>query len=227
MLNLYKIGTIRPYWYYFSMDGVFMHKLIKSIWSIVLILALFCLGGLLADKNSIQNGLIRLHVVAASDSDEDQSIKLSVRDSVISYLNNQQNCNTWDVNEAKEYISGHLEQIENVANSTLQLLGSQDKATVSLQKEPFDTREYETFTLPAGVYDSLRIRIGDGNGKNWWCVIFPSLCAPVTSSGFKDIAASSGFETGLVDTLAGEEGYEIRFFFLDCLGKLENFFHIA
>ena len=83
---------------------------------------------------------------------------------------------------------------------------------------------YETFRLPAGVYESLRIVIGTGEGHNWWCVVFPSLCIPATSSGFADIAVGAGFDSSLTAALEGQAGYEIRFYLLDQLGRLENIF---
>ena len=92
---------------------------------------------------------------------------------------------------------------------------------MTLQKEVFDTRVYDTFTLPAGVYEALRITIGSGEGKNWWCVVFPTLCVPATSEGFEDVAAGAGFPESLTKSLEGE--YEIRFYLLDLLGKLEGY----
>jgi len=85
-------------------------------------------------------------------------------------------------------------------------------------------RNYDTFRLPAGVYESLRIVIGEGEGKNWWCVVFPELCLPATAEGFESVAVGSGFSEALSGALTGETQYEIRFFLLDCFGRLENFF---
>ena len=102
--------------------------------------------------------------------------------------------------------------------------GCGDLATVSLAVEEFATRVYDTFTLPAGVYEALRITIGEGEGKNWWCVVFPTLCVPATSQGFEDVAAGAGFPDTLTAALEGEEGYEIRFYLLDLLGKVEGYF---
>ena len=101
--------------------------------------------------------------------------------------------------------------------------GFPDTATVSLCLEEFATRVYDTFTLPAGLYESLRIVIGEGEGQNWWCVMFPSFCLPATSEGFEEVACGAGFSDTLTQTLEGE--YEIRFFFLDALGAVENFLH--
>ena len=104
-------------------------------------------------------------------------------------------------------------------------MGSGETAKITFLKEEFDTREYDTFSLPAGVYESLRITIGEGAGKNWWCVVFPSLCVPATTEGFADTAAGSGFDNSLTGALGNNGGYKVRFFLLDCLGRIENFFH--
>ncbi len=199
-----------------------MVKVAKYIWTIAVVMLLFCLGGLIADKETIQENVIRLHVVASTDSAEDQSNKLVVRDSVLSYLKGNIDRNA-DATAAKEYLLMELDNIEAVANKTLQDLGLEQTATVTLRKEEFPARCYETFSLPSGIYDSLRVTIGDGKGQNWWCVVFPSLCLPNSTSGFKSAAVYSGFDQGLTNTMAEEDGYKIRFFFLDCLGKIENF----
>ena len=103
--------------------------------------------------------------------------------------------------------------------------GVKDRANVTLTAEEFPTRIYDTFTLPAGIYDSLRITIGSGEGHNWWCVVFPSLCVPAATEGVADTAASAGFSDGLSGAITGQSGYDVRLFLLDCLGKLENLFH--
>ena len=96
---------------------------------------------------------------------------------------------------------------------------------VTFCKENFGTRLYDTFRLPAGIYEALRITIGEGEGQNWWCVAFPTLCVPATSEGFEGVAAGAGFPDRLNEALKDQESYSIRFFLLDCMGRVENFFH--
>lgn len=201
-----------------------MRKLAKIMGTCMLLAALAWFGTVLADRQSLNENVIRLHVVAASDSEEDQQIKLQVRDALIETLQPGMD-GLADAEAAKEYLMSRLEDLEETANRILTEAGSEDQATVTLAKEAFSTRDYDTFSLPAGVYESLRVTIGQGEGKNWWCVVFPSLCLPATSEGFEDAAAGAGFQDGLTNTLQQEDGYEIRFFFLDCLGWLENLFH--
>ena len=206
------------------MDGVFMLKFVKLLWSAVLVVVLFGIGILAGDKYTLRNDLIRLHVVAASDSMEDQSIKLQVRDDILSYLQNHMP-QVKNAREAKAYLSENLTQLQTVAEATLARLGSLDRAQVTLTREEFPLRHYDTFSLPAGIYNSLRIRIGEGKGQNWWCVVFPSLCLGATSQVFCKDAVQAGMDPGLAGSLSDTGQVQIRFFLLDCLGKLENFFH--
>ena len=181
-----------------------------------------CVWGwtILADREKLNEELIRLHVVAASDSEEDQSVKLKVRDAVVESLRDAM-ADVKDIGEARTYIQENLPKIQQTANDCLHALGYEGSAVASFREEIFDTRHYDTFSLPAGVYEALRITIGEGQGQNWWCVVFPTLCIPATSEGFEDIAAGAGFPDTLTAALEGKDGYEIRFFLLDWLGKWE------
>lgn len=201
-----------------------MRKVLKRIGFVALLAALVWTGALLADRQRLSRDLVRLHVVAASDSADAQEQKLMVRDAVLESLR-QGLADLTDVEQAKEYIRQHLPELERIANEVLSSAGSGDRAAVSLTEEAFPTREYDTFSLPAGIYESLRIVIGEGEGHNWWCVVFPELCLPATVEGFEDAAEAGGFPDSLTGALSGEDGYQIRFFFLDLLGKVENFFH--
>ena len=165
--------------------------------------------------------MIRMHVVANSNSADDQRLKLLVRDAVIAMLQPQiEQIN--DVSQVREYLYTHLEQLESAANEILNEAGSTQRATVTLKRETFPVREYETFTLPSGVYESLRITIGEGEGRNWWCVVFPSFCIGAASADLRDTAAGAGFSDTLTDAV--ENRYTISFLFLDLVGAFENLF---
>lgn len=200
-----------------------MKKLLKRVVICLLIAVFFWCGNLLSHKRQLRENLIRLHVVANSDSEADQAIKLQVRDAVVESLK-QDLQSLQNLEEAKAYLQRNLPKIESLANETLKRAGVHGEAVVTLCREAFDKRIYDTFTLPAGVYESLRIIIGQGEGHNWWCVVFPSLCLPATTEGFEDMAAGAGFSEELRHTLTGEEGYQVRFFLLDAMGQLENMF---
>lgn len=192
---------------------------------IAVALCAFLFGwSILRDRRVLDTQLVRLHVVADSDSEADQAVKLKVRDAVIAALREPLEKMS-SVAEAKAYLETRLSDLEGLANQVLDAEGFTERAAVTLQKEEFPTRYYDTFALPAGVYESLRITIGSGEGKNWWCVVFPGLCVPAAAEGAKEVAASSGFSDSLSNTLTHEKGYEVRFFFLDWLGRVQNFFH--
>jgi len=198
-----------------------MKKLLKRVLICGLLASMLWSVSLLADRNKLSNGLIRLHIVANSDSDVDQAIKISVRDAVLNSIQSDIRKIT-DIHQAKIYLHENLPKLQSVVDQTLDSLGFEGDCRITLCKESFDVRHYDTFSLPAGVYDSLRIVIGEGLGHNWWCVSFPALCIPATTSGFTDTAVSAGFSQPLAQTLSDKENYEIRFFFLNQLGKLEN-----
>ncbi|MCD7755429.1 MAG: stage II sporulation protein R [Firmicutes bacterium] len=200
-----------------------MKKIVKLGLLLLLLYTAFQAGTVLSDRQYLDENLIRLHVVANSDSDADQALKLQVRDAIVESLQAAM-AQMPDADTAKAYIQENLAQLQALANRTLQDAGSGDTAVVTLEKEAFSTRQYDTFTLPAGVYEALRVTIGEGEGENWWCVVFPTLCVSATSEGFADTAAGAGFSDSVTGSLSGEDGYEIRFFLLDCLGWLENLF---
>ncbi len=200
-----------------------MRKMGKFLAITLVISGLFLLGGLLADNQMLQEKLIRLHVVANSNSAQDQSDKLAVKDAVISYLQ-ENTAHIQTIADAKEFLEKNLGKIEQVVNQTLEKINVQYIGKVSLEKEKFSARVYETFSLPSGVYNALRIELGRGEGKNWWCVAFPALCMPTTTEDFHATAVEAGLQENLVETISDEQ-YEIRFFLLDCLGKIENFFY--
>ncbi len=198
-----------------------MGKKLKCIEIVLFIVAFVWLGGLLADKQALREDILRLHVVAASDSEEDQAVKLQVRDAILGSLQEGLSDLT-DVEKAKEYVLEMLPKLEEAANQVLSEAGFDEKATVTLTQEEFPVREYDSFTLPSGVYNALRVVIGEGEGHNWWCVVFPQLCISATAEEFAEV---SNFSDTMNDTLTGQ--YEIRFWLLDKLGQIENFFHSA
>lgn len=198
-----------------------MKKYMKRIGICLIVAVLFWTGGLIADKQTLRRELVRLHVVAASDSPEDQQLKLRVKDAIVESLQDDL-AKLEDAEEAKTYLQENLPKIEALANRVLEEAGCTDTAQASLAVEAFATRVYETFMLPSGMYEALRIIIGEGEGQNWWCVAFPSLCFAATAEGFEEAASCGGFTDELIDTLEGKDGYEIRFYLLDLLGRIEN-----
>jgi len=197
-----------------------MFRAVRRLVFLASLAAMLFACGLVAQKAVLRSSVIRLHVVGASDSQEDQAVKLQVKD-VITQLLADELDPQWTVEEAKNYIAGNLDVLEAAANRVLEKAGVSDRAEVSFDWEAFPKRIYDTFALPSGMYQSLRVKIGQADGRNWWCVVFPSLCMPATQQGFFDTAVGAGFSQEMADTLSGNN--EIRFYLLDCLGKGEIF----
>ena len=200
-----------------------MKRFVKYLW-IPLVLAFFlsCVSAI-GQKQKLKESVIRFHVVAHSNETQDQQLKLLVRDAILEQLQPAISALP-DMASAKTYLQENLHQIQEIADNALIAAGSDQRSLVTLEQEAFDMRQYDTFALPSGVYESLRVSIGQAQGKNWWCVVFPSLCMPAVGENFSDAAAGAGFDDGLTNTLQQKKGYEIRFFLLDWLGWLENLF---
>lgn len=133
-----------------------------------------------AECREINGKLLRLHVIANSDSDADQRIKLAVRDEILA------RCATLlfdgkSKEDAKADLSARLPEIEQTANELLAKEGFAYTARASIEKRSFNTRVYNDVTLPAGQYDALCVQLGGAKGKNWWCVVFPPMCLPAAS----------------------------------------------
>lgn len=172
--------------------------------------------GLERQQQRISDSMIRLHVVANSDNPGDQAIKLKVRDAVLSDAQDLLQ-HTTSRDEAINVLASGLPQLTETANETLRQLGASDRATVTLKRELFGTRYYDTFTLPGGYYEALRVTIGEGDGKNWWCVVYPQLCLSAATEQ-DAVPAMGSLSSDDADLL--EDG-ELRFRFR-CLELLEN-----
>ena len=194
-----------------------MKRHMKRIGWVALTVACIWLWGIVTDSGDLRENLLRLHVVGASNSQEDQAVKLQVRDAVLGSLEEGLR-NMTDPQEAWDYVSRMLPQVEAAANRALAAAGFSETVQVSLTEEAFPTREYDTFSLPAGVYKALRVVIGEGEGKNWWCVVFPQLCG--AEGEFVETASTAGLDPELARSLEGE--YELRFWVLEKLGELKN-----
>lgn len=200
-----------------------MWKLLKAMVTILVICGLFYVLSVHKDRQALNEQIIRLHVVADTDDPVDQEVKLQVKDEVLKLVETIKS-NASSKAEALERLREKLPELQKAANDVLQRLKMQYQATVTLDEEPFPTRVYDTFSLPAGVYDSLRVTIGNGEGQNWWCVVFPDLCLPAASSEVENTAIEAGFSDTLSKTLTRQEGYTIRFWLLDFFGRIQNYF---
>jgi stage II sporulation protein R len=125
--------------------------------------------------NSISKKLVRFHVIANSDSDEDQTIKLKIRDAILQDMGKE--LEQFQTKEAStEFLKDRLAEIENTANAILEKAGKFYRSKAYLKEFEFPIKSYGEITLPQGKYTALRVVLGNGEGKNWWCVMFPPLC---------------------------------------------------
>lgn len=158
----------------------------------------------LADK------VVRLHILANSDSEEDQALKLQVRDTVLERAEEILE-RAHDRSAAEEDLREALPELREIALETVAAQGYDYDVTAELADTAFPTREYDGFTLPAGEYLALRLVIGAGEGHNWWCVVFPPLCAQTTTD-VAQTAMAAGLDGGDVSLLTEEsQGYVLKF----------------
>lgn len=185
-------------------------------WELALLAALCmaCLSGLWASRThtEIADQMIRLHVLAASDSETEQAVKLEVRDAVLEDLRPKLAACTGK-EDAAAVLEAALPAVEAAA---LSAAGDRD-VTVSLSEEYYPTRDYDGFSLPAGRYTSLRVVLGEGAGHNWWCVVYPPLCVTAAE------ASQEAIETLNADTaqiITESNGYVVKFKLLELWGEL-------
>lgn len=168
--------------------------------------------------NNIRSEVVRLHILANSDSDIDQNIKLIVRDKLLQ-SGNELFSGNMAVETAYGILSDNRDTVEAYINNILIEEGFNYTSDVYLVKEYYPTRSYETFTLPAGEYLSLKIILGNGEGHNWWCVMFPPLCLPAASQN-TDINAV--FNDECVEIIKYSDKYEIRFKIVEIFERIRS-----
>lgn len=171
-----------------------------------------------AECSDIRNNVIRLHVLANSDSEKDQNVKLLVRDALLS-CGSEIFSGTVSKDSAEECLEKEKKMLTEKANKVLEENGFKYKAEIFIADEYFQTRDYENFTLPAGEYKALKVVLGKGEGHNWWCVMFPPLCLP---------AATERTNTEIVFGKDGAEiisnpvKYEMRFRIVEFIEGLKH-----
>lgn len=174
-----------------------------------------------AVSTNLSQAVFRLHVLANSDSESDQALKLKVRDSLLDYMN--QICiNCTSKEEAIKLANEHKADFQKIAENTILKNGYNYSVKVNIDNFYFPTKNYGDISLPAGNYDALRVEIGQAKGKNWWCVMFPSLCFIDVSSGIVDDKAKENLKDNLDDesySIISNHNSEVKFKF-----KLIEFF---
>jgi stage II sporulation protein R len=186
-------------------------------WELALLLALsiaLCLGTWAEGRQSdLSSQLLRFHVIAVSNDDAEQALKLRVRDAVLEYISPAL-LDVHDVDTAKAIVTSHLPGIQQAAEAA-----AEGRAvTVTLSSERYPTKHYEGFTLPAGKYDSLRIVLGEGQGQNWWCIVFPQICLSAAQSA----AVEQELDEDSFRLISDSENYSLKFRTLELWGELCN-----
>lgn len=126
-------------------------------------------------QQAVADEIIRLHVIANSDSEEDQQLKMKVKETIVTYLRGEMS-RADSVGDARQVIREHIPDIEEIAKEKMQMEGYSYEVEASLGESYFPIKEYGDLTFPAGDYEALRVKIGKSNGRNWWCVMYPTLC---------------------------------------------------
>ena len=172
-------------------------------------------------QDDLQEKMIRLHVIANSDSDADQNLKLCVRDAVLCRAEDILRQST-DMTEARARLRDSLSDIGDAAAQELAAQGSGYSVSVALEDTEFPRKTYDGFALPAGEYLALRVVIGAGEGRNWWCVVYPPLCTAAACE-LEGVALEGGMTADDLSLMTGENaGYVLRFRSLELWERLRQ-----
>ncbi len=173
-----------------------------------------------AAESTLASRVLRLHVIANSDTEEDQALKLTVRDAVL------EQAAPWlegaaSQADAEAALTPHLDELAQTAADTLAAQGRGDPVKVSMESAWFPTKVYDGFSLPAGRYRALRVVIGEGAGRNWWCVVFPPLCLGSITEEAAETALEGGLSEDQVSLITGRDGgYVLKFKIVEWWGQL-------
>lgn len=179
------------------------------------------------EEKALEHALIRFHVLANSDSREDQALKLKVRDAVLEAYEEEIR-NLTDVEAARSFLSANLTGIEDTAEAAMRREGYAYEARASLKTDAFPTKQYGNITLPAGYYNALRIEIGGAEGRNWWCVMFPPICYTMEKETLPEDMETALKETldeetnGLIHYEEEDTSIRLRFKIVELWNRLEQ-----
>ena len=170
-------------------------------------------------SESYKEKLIRFHVIANSDTEEDQELKLKVSDEIISYLQPKLE-NSSSIEESEKIITSEYDNLQSISRETIIDNGYEYDVKVGIEYSNFPTKQYSNVILPAGEYKALKVVIGEGKGKNWWCVMFPPLCFVDEENGVIDKSTDENLQSvldeeeyNLITTKNKEEGNVVKFKF--------------
>lgn len=198
-------------------------KIFLSVIAVVIVLYMaFSFTYFSASSQSVRADVVRLHILANSDSKKDQEVKLLVRDALLN-KNTKLLSRGVTTDNAKEYFLENKEILLETAKETLKKNNFDYDVSIALGKEYFETRRYGELIFPAGEYTSLKVILGEGKGHNWWCVMFPPLCVPSASDIETDESKTADYLThGGEKIVTGGNKYIIKFKILEIYEELRN-----
>lgn len=181
------------------------------------------LGSAQLSRDTQLNGsLVRLHVIAASNSPEDQRVKLLVRDAILQQVDAM---DLQSMDQAVQVLGEAVPVLAETAREVLHREGFRYAVQAALCTKEYPRRDYGTFSLPAGEYVSLQIRLGEAEGQNWWCVVYPGLCHACDEGVFRQAAEAAGLSDGQIRLMQVDtSNVQFRFKILEWLQRIKNFF---
>ena len=188
---------------------------IAMILGFVLSIALTSTFSFASDCSAVRDEVLRLHILANSESEADQQLKLSVRDRVLGETG-ELFSGAENLEVAQTLARENLQKIEVVARDEISKNGFDYDVTASLCRMYFETRHYDSYTLPAGMYDAVRVEIGKAEGKNWWCVMFPPIClgSAMDEGELEKVLSQKGEEV-----ITGTQKYKVKFFIVELIER--------
>lgn len=195
-----------------------IHKAEISVALGLIAAIIFSIAGFGKECTDVRENVVRLHILADSDCDADQNVKLLVRDALLE-SGAQIFSGAATTDDARDMLENEKDELIDIAQNVLNENGFDYGVTINLEKEYFTTRTYDTYTLPAGEYLALKVILGSGEGHNWWCVMFPPLCLPAAS------------DDADIDAILGEDGakliqsnprYEMRFKIVEVYERIKK-----
>lgn len=197
--------------------GFFMNKTLKIFVPLFLVFVFSYIAPFIETSENISDQVFRLHILANSDSAEDQQLKLKVRDEILK-KGEKVFASSNSLEETIELCKNNIALFQQTAEQCLKDNGSNYDVKVYVDKEYFNTREYDEITLPSGIYNALKIEIGQGKGHNWWCVMFPAIClSSVTDDELNKYLSED--EQKLVNS---DSKYEVRFKIVEIYEKVKS-----
>ncbi|MBQ7504296.1 MAG: stage II sporulation protein R [Ruminococcus sp.] len=196
-----------------------MKLFIKSLCAAMAVCLLFSIIPFSAECSDISTEVFRLHILANSDSKADQNLKLKVRDKVLEYTESLYK-SADSLIKAETLTNDNLQTIADVAAREVKRSGYSYPVKAEIKRMYFNTRHYGKITMPSGMYNALRITIGKGEGHNWWCVMYPSMCVGVST----DYDALKSKTTDNQYRIMTDEGYELKFKIVEYFVKISSLF---